>query len=288
MNRLSNARSDSRCSAFTLIELLAVVAILLLLLSLLVPTLKRGRDMALDSRCKTNLRQMSSMTFLFAQDHEGVMPIGGSIGGEMGPLEWQSCWMGKEVLAGTKYENTTMPGGGSWPKNRQGVLAYGTLLPYLGNDVATAKRLYRCIAQPACADEDIGKGFLSNGFFDYAMVMAFSGATLSHIPTTARLKRNATTWEAMPTLMILEEDPYNWLNRAPNAEPGHGNNDKIGVWHSGHGNYASVSGSVNECRPINPVVDPQNPDLNQWFVVGPSGEEVKVGQYPGFGSWPGR
>ncbi len=282
-------RGSQRC-AFTLIELLAVVAVILLLLSLLLPALQRARAMSLDARCKGHLHGIGIMTFNFAADHDGVMPIGGSIGGEMGTLDWQRCWMGREVLDDTKYAGSTMPGGGSWPKDRSGNLYYGTLMPYLGNDNKIAKRLYRCIGQEACADADIGKGFLSNGYFDYAMVMAFSGAALSHIPTTAQLKRNATTTETKPTLMVLEEDPYNWLNRAPNVEPGHGNNDKIGVWHYGHGNYVSISGSVNECRPIDPSADPQNPDLNQWWITGPSGKPVQIGVYPspGFGTWPTR
>lgn len=269
----------TRSRGFTLIELLAVVAILLLLLSLMLPGLKRGRDMAMDTRCKSNLRQIGIMEVNFAADHEGVLPAGGSIGSQHGTLDWQKCWMGKEVLAGSVYENTNFKNT-AWPEG-----SYGTLLPYLRNDVSTAKKLYRCLG---LTQGDLGSGEGSNGYFDYSMVMAFGGATLSHMPTAATLHHtsNPSTWEKKPTPLVVEEDPYWWLNSGANMEPGHGNRDKIGVWHYGHGNYVALDGSVNECRPM--VAGQLNPDLNDWYVTGPKGVDVSIGQYPGFGTWPTR
>ena len=287
MKNAANVRM--RENGFTLIELLAVVAIMLLLLSLLLPVLQRGRGMALDARCKSNLHQMGIMEYNFAQDHDGVLPVGGSVGGQMGSINWQRCWMGMEVLIGTKYEGTTIPNT-QWPKDTTGMFFFGTLFPYMGNDVATAKRLYRCIAQAACADGDLGLGYGSNGYFDYAMVMAFSVATLGNIPTTATLHYNnadPTTWQKKPTPLAVEEDPFWNLNRYPNVEPGHGNTDKIGVWHYGHGNYLAVNGSVNECRPLDPNAQ-LNPDLNNWHVTGPNGSDESIGSYPAFGTWPSR
>ena len=276
--------------AFTLIELLAVVAIVLLLLSLLLPALKRGRDMALDARCKAHLHQIGIMQINFAQDHSGILPAGGSVGGMMGSADWQSCWMGMEVLVGSPYEGTTLPST-QWPKNRAGVLSYGTLFPYMGSDVSTAKRLYRCIAEPAGA---LGLGEGSNGYFDYSMVMAFGGATLGTLPLSAMLEYNTadpTTWQKKPTPLVVEEDPYWWINAYPNVEPGHGNRDKIGVWHYGHGNYLAVGGNVSDCRPNNPAVDPLNPFLNNWFAFAPCDQAPtnKLGDTStGYGSWMGR
>jgi prepilin-type N-terminal cleavage/methylation domain-containing protein len=277
---MTRHRRARRCG-FTLIELLAVVAILLLLLSLLLPALKRARDMAMDTRCKSSLRQMGAMMYNFAQDHEGILPIGGSIGGQHGSLPWQQCWMGKEVLVGTAYDAATSFKNTSWPEGK-----FGTLFEYLGNDAATAKKLYRCIGQP---EGVLGSGEGSNGYFDYSMIMAFSGAVLSLIPTRATLEYNTgvpSTWQAKPTPLVVEEDPYWWLNSGANMEPGHGNRDKIGVWHYGHGNYVAANGSVNECKPLAP--ETLNPDLNNWYVAGPSGTQVPIGFYPGFGTWPTR
>jgi len=48
----------TRRPAFTLIELLVVVSIVGLLVAMLLPSLSRAREMALDAHCKANLRQL--------------------------------------------------------------------------------------------------------------------------------------------------------------------------------------------------------------------------------------
>lgn len=75
-------RDDRRCAphytypprplpGFTLIELLVVVAIIALLISILLPSLKRARDQAKDAICKSTLRQYHTAMVLYAEDHNG-------------------------------------------------------------------------------------------------------------------------------------------------------------------------------------------------------------------------
>lgn len=63
----------SRCDrrAFTLIEVLVVVAIIALLISVLIPSLSRSRDQAQAVVCKTRLREMYSGHNFYAQDNKG-------------------------------------------------------------------------------------------------------------------------------------------------------------------------------------------------------------------------
>lgn len=263
-----------RPAGFTLIELLAVVAIILLLASLLVPALQRARDMTLDARCKSNLRQIGVMMVQFAQDHEGVLPVG-SVAGNDGDLDWQKCWMGKEVLP------TGVTTDDQWPENR-----YGVLFPYMGNDEATARRLYRCTA---LEQGTLGSGYGSNGYFDYAMIMFWSGATLGYLPSRCELRYNLadpTTWMKKVTPLVMEEDPYYWLNRYGNVEPGMGNQDRLGIWHYGHGNYVGLDGSVQENRPL--VPGQLNPELNNWYVTTPSGKSSSIGIWTQYGAWKDR
>jgi prepilin-type N-terminal cleavage/methylation domain-containing protein len=62
-------------AAFTLIELLVVVAIIALLLTLLMPTLNRGRELARQAVCRTNLRNFGVVAIFFSGEHDGVLPM---------------------------------------------------------------------------------------------------------------------------------------------------------------------------------------------------------------------
>jgi len=55
--------------AFTLIELLIVIAIIALLLSVLLPSLKKAKEAARNVVCKSNLRQWSLVFSMYTEDH---------------------------------------------------------------------------------------------------------------------------------------------------------------------------------------------------------------------------
>jgi len=59
---------------FTLIELLVVIAIIALLVSILVPSLKRARELARRVVCLTNQRGVHPAAAVFAEEHNGLLP----------------------------------------------------------------------------------------------------------------------------------------------------------------------------------------------------------------------
>lgn len=61
---------------FTLIELLIVIAIIAILLTLLLPSLSRAREISKRAVCKSNQAQLSRVTFLFGKEYNGRIPIG--------------------------------------------------------------------------------------------------------------------------------------------------------------------------------------------------------------------
>ena len=77
-----------RSSAFTLTELLVVVAILGILISLLLPSLRSAKETAKSIVCINNLRQIGSAVFTYAGENDGNMPP---------PLRW---W---RILGDKKY-----------------------------------------------------------------------------------------------------------------------------------------------------------------------------------------
>jgi hypothetical protein len=238
--------------------------------------LEHARARAYDVRCKNNLHQIGIACLSFAVEHAGVLPAG-SVSFNEGPLPWQKCWMGQEVLP---------PGVTTcsfWPAGRTGVL-----LPYIGGNPETARKLYRCRAERT--GPQLGAGVGSNGYFDYSMVMFWAGAIAGYVPGESELRYSTgdpSTWRRMPTPLVVEEDPYWWMNRYDDVEPGHGNLDRIGVWHYGHGNYLAVGGSVHECRPLRK--GDLNPFCNNWYTRAPKSEQmVSIGTWAPYGSWKDR
>jgi prepilin-type N-terminal cleavage/methylation domain-containing protein/prepilin-type processing-associated H-X9-DG protein len=62
---------------FTLIELLVVIAIIALLLSIVLPSLKKAKEYARTIICRSNMKQIGIAGHLYAQDNENFVPRGG-------------------------------------------------------------------------------------------------------------------------------------------------------------------------------------------------------------------
>jgi prepilin-type processing-associated H-X9-DG protein/prepilin-type N-terminal cleavage/methylation domain-containing protein len=67
-------RNSLRRNRFTLIELLIVIAIITILAGLLLPALKKAKEISRSSVCISNLKQLGVTTTLYAEDYEGYSP----------------------------------------------------------------------------------------------------------------------------------------------------------------------------------------------------------------------
>src|SRR5689334_17246456 len=61
-------------AAFTLVELLVVMAIIAILVALLMPALTIAKERAQGAACASNLKQASAVFGTFLNDHQGFYP----------------------------------------------------------------------------------------------------------------------------------------------------------------------------------------------------------------------
>jgi prepilin-type N-terminal cleavage/methylation domain-containing protein/prepilin-type processing-associated H-X9-DG protein len=81
-------------SAFTLIELLAVIVILGLLMALLLPAMGRMRESAATVKCAGNLRQIGGMFMAYVADNDGYMPAYDQNNPSAMPAWYEAFWKG--------------------------------------------------------------------------------------------------------------------------------------------------------------------------------------------------
>lgn len=64
-----------RTAGFTLIELLVVISVIVLLMALLLPALRRARNQSRAVVCQANLKQWGTVLGLYAEENEGHLPF---------------------------------------------------------------------------------------------------------------------------------------------------------------------------------------------------------------------
>jgi prepilin-type N-terminal cleavage/methylation domain-containing protein len=69
-----NGRQVKRRSGFTLIELLVVIAIISLLVSILLPSLQKAKEIARQTACISHVRNMGVAVHFYSEDFDGYKP----------------------------------------------------------------------------------------------------------------------------------------------------------------------------------------------------------------------
>jgi prepilin-type N-terminal cleavage/methylation domain-containing protein len=250
-------RIRSSARAFTLVELLVVIGIIALLISILLPALRKAREQASGLACSSNQRQIMQAFLMFAADHKGRLP--GSFTDYNNPDTDKRAW-----LLNFNEPLTAAPKG-------------GTLYRYLNTE-----KVYFC---PSLQKVQVLSNNDSNGQFDYASTAVFAGARVTNVKSQSKHRFIDGRVEYLPTPVVCEEDARA-INGA-NIEGFHNGSDRIANTHPtstwqlvggekvarGGGYYASIDGSVHFFR------EPKGSSgAIDWSQRGPRGREVNFGE----------
>ena len=243
--------------AFTLVELLVVIGIIALLISILMPALRKARESAAGVACSSNQRQLIQAFLMFAADHGGRLP--GNFTDFANKDTDKRAW-----LLNSGEPLTAAPKG-------------GTIYRYVNTE-----KVYFC---PSLQASNVTRGTDSNGQFDYASFAVFAGARVTNIKAESKHRRLGGKIDYLPTPIICEEDARA-INGA-NIEGFHNGSDRIANTHpvstwtnsggekvaNGGGYYASIDGSVHFFR------EPKgSTGAIDWSQRGPRGREVNFGE----------
>jgi prepilin-type N-terminal cleavage/methylation domain-containing protein len=105
-------------SGFTLIELLVVIAIIALLVSILLPSLNRAKQLAKNVVCMSNLRSIGTLALMYQADYDGRVPASNANVNNNKSVN-HACWDGLLMLYvddSTDAVNTSTDPY-SWPTN---------------------------------------------------------------------------------------------------------------------------------------------------------------------------
>lgn len=250
---------------FTLVELLVVIGIITLLIAMLLPALRQAREGARAIVCQSNQRQLMNAFLMFANEHQGALP--GNY--------WDSIHQQPKDPEKRDWLLGDNPNQGNEAKQVLDGPQKGTIFRYIKDP-----RVYRCPNYDS--GNSLNVGFGSNGRFDYAAFIVFSGAKVNRVHLRARFLNptgKAYSYDVF-TPIICEEEPKGGVNGG-NDEGGHCNSDQMGHYHRGGGYYASIDGSVHW------FLEPKTATSWNWESEVSRGAFVTLGSVPvpGWGFW---
>lgn len=201
---------------FTLLELLSVIAVILLLISLLLPSLNKARSAARKVTCLNNMKQAGVLVFQYVGENNDYFPVDLSNGmsGVASSRTWPGILLGQLYTASfcPKFDSRTIRGSWLCPE-----------LTPLGNDLFYRSNYAYTYLSASDAANDNGAGF----FYDREDGSAdrYTFHRITQVPSSScllvekRLQKSPGSYNSsLPTQRIYYANQYmNYLG-TPNFE----------------------------------------------------------------------
>ena len=244
---------------FTLIELLVVIAIIGVLVTILMPSLRKARETAKFAVCKSNLAQQAKLVMIASKDNNNRLPYFDNSGWNHNPKNPQidrHSWHGVTRTRGSV--RVVNPVRFLYTGNKTDFWDNRATLR-AGDKFTGARPGFESMKCPSLAVGEVFSGVGSNGITDYSFAAAFSMAYIDTISTEARLDSNTRTrdpvWSSgksiiTPLVVGEEVGPSGWLGgiNGGNIESGWCTSDTLTRRHMLErqmGSYAAIDGSIS-------------------------------------------
>ena len=233
---LADRRTRLLC-AFTLIELLTVIAVIGVLAAILIPVVGSVRESARAAQCASNLRQITTATLLLAYEDKGRFPGVGIIPGTGGAsASWQ------DVMNTLAFSKSTLGGRGLVQRYGQEPVSGSLYCPSM-QAWGASNRVPRAYTRNSYVHEVTTVGTV-NGIEDYK-----PGLLLSRFADHSRRVLFLESEDSRDT--CRQTEPFNEvaLGNNPSFPPWSGNAGVFAFRHRGRMNVAFMDGHVGVYSP---------------------------------------
>ncbi len=277
----SKGISMKKEKAFTLIELLVVIAIIALLLSILIPSLKKVKDIAAMKLCGNNAKQiMLACTMYSNENNEEVPRAITRYKSESSDNRFNSSWVCLPVLNPAAQPSTTAdfvaaaaPLTASLEQRLAGI-RHGTLYDYLGN-----AEVYSCPR-----DTRIQKAGGSGGYRSYSLNETVFNGWGEDGKWGHTAKKTSEVINPGGRMAVIEQGDargFNWDGLVFSSLGVNNWEEPLAYWHQGGFMYACFDGHVEHYG----LKETGTKTYNEIFVNNPAAS-IYYADHPELSAYP--
>ena len=234
--RASKKIRASGVRAFTLLELLVVIAVIAIMAALLLPALSRTQEQARGTACRSNMKQLALAFLMYSEDNDDTFPWPGASGRAVNsPASYAADWCVTPSFSGIPMASSSanVPGFGHNAES-------GSIFPYVTSqprreydpNFKEATPVYRC-PSAGHLGEALRVNYSANGWTDPGRPFGSSVVPVKGLMTTA-------VTDPSRKVLLLNEDPKEM--DSPSFFPGAPQRDV--AYHLDRANIAYMDGHM--------------------------------------------